>query len=175
MIHRSPKPIQMEWHLLRMVWAAPGRKKKRDKNITTSTVSFLMRKFPNKVLHWTDMLDCKSVSGATLFSGQKISLIDKRAGIADMKFISLKKGWDQRHQKDLYNTYTLNTTCICWLLLALRLYQHLFYFQRPLSRYVSVAHCLASPHKCGFSKTMWITVRSCQHQTTKQRIDLKLQ
>ena len=30
---------------------------------------------------------------------QRISLSDKQAGIEDMKFLSLKKGWDQRHPK----------------------------------------------------------------------------
>lgn len=96
MIHRSPQPVQMEWHLLRRFWAAPG-----NKRWIFGTFFFQWGSFQMRFQHWMDMQDCKSASSTTPFfsRAKRISLIDKQAGIEDMKFLWLKKGWDQRHPK----------------------------------------------------------------------------
>lgn len=146
MIHRSPKPIQMEWHLLRRFWAAPG-----NKRWIFGTFFFPMRKFPNEVQHWMDMLDCESASSTTPFYlGQKGSLsLTSKLGSKTWNFSHWRKAGIKGIQND---TYTLNTTCICWLTLALRPY--LFYFSKASQPICFSCSLPCITHKCGFSKTI---------------------
>lgn len=146
MIHRSPKPIQMEWHLLR-----------RFEPLQRGKGGILARFFSNQeVSKWGcfHRMDIRPIAKVyqVRFSFLFSQLFFFKAGQNISHFSHWRKAAIKGIQKNLYDTYTLNTTCIRWLMLALRLY--LFYFSKASQPICFSCSLPCITHECGFSKTV---------------------